>query len=68
MKANQSDWAYNLSMAEFNSNNTKHLGTWFSLFMVVSGMEPLSPTDLALQGTSIKDGDEGEVMERSSFS
>ena len=25
--------------------------------------EPLSPIDLALYGTSIKDGDEGEVME-----
>ena len=35
--------------------------------MVVFGTEPLSPIDLALQGTSIKDEDEGEVMETKLF-
>ena len=35
--------------------------------MVVSGTEPLSPIDLALHGTSVKDGDEGEVMETKLF-
>ena len=50
-------------MAEFSSNNTKHSRMGFSPFMVVSETEPLSPIDLALQGTSVKDGDEGEVVE-----
>ena len=54
-------------MAEFSYNNTKHLGTGFRPFMVVFGMEPLSPIDLALQGTSVKDGDEGEVVENKLF-
>ena len=57
------DWADHISMAEFNYNNTKHSGTGFSPFMVVSGTKPLSPIDLALQGTSVKDRDEGEVVE-----
>ena len=35
--------------------------------MVVSGTEPLSPINLALQGTSTKGGDEGEVMETKLF-
>ena len=35
--------------------------------MVVSGTEPLSPIDLMLQGTSIKDGDEGEVVKTKIF-
>ena len=48
-------------------NNTKYSGTRFSPFMVVSGTEPLSPIDLALQGTSVKDGDEGEVVETKFF-
>ena len=30
---------------------------------LVSRTEPLSPIDLALGGTSVKDGDEGEVVE-----
>ena len=30
-------------------------------------MEPLSPIDLALQGTSVKDGDEDEVVETKLF-
>ena len=42
-------------------------GTGFSPFMVVSGTEPLSPIDLALQGTSVKNGDEGEVVETKFF-
>ena len=67
MNANQTDWADHISMAEFSYNNTKHSGTGFSPFMVVSGTEPLSPIDLALQGTSVKDGDEGESW-RPSFS
>ena len=54
-------------MAEFSYNNTKHSGTGFSLFMVVSGTEPLSPIDLALQGTLVKNGDEGEVVETKLF-
>ena len=33
----QMDWADYISMAEFNYNNTKHSGTGFSPFMVVSG-------------------------------
>ena len=35
--------------------------------MVVSVTKPLSPIDLALQGTSVKDGDEGEVVETKLF-
>ena len=35
--------------------------------MVVSRTKPLSPTDLALQGTPVKDGDEGEVVETKLF-
>ena len=57
------DWADHISMAEFSYNNTIHSRTGFSPFMVVSETEPLSPIDLALQGTSVKDGDEGEVVE-----
>ena len=67
MNADQTDWTDHISMAEFNYNNTKHLRTGFNLFMVVFGMEPLSLIDLALQGTSIKDGDEGEVVETKLF-
>ena len=63
----QADWVDHISMAEFSYNITKHLGTGFSLFMVVSGTEPLSLIDLALQGTSVKDGDEGEVVETKLF-
>ena len=62
MNEDQTDWADHISMAEFSHNNTKHSRTGFSPFMVVSRMEPLSPIDLALQGTSVKDGDEGEVV------
>ena len=61
------DCADHISMAECNYNNTKHLGTGFSPFMVVFGTEPLSPIDLALQGTLVKDGDEGEVVETKLF-
>ena len=61
------DWANHISMAEFSYNSTKHLGTGFSPFMVVSGTELLSPIDLALQGTSVKDGDEAEVVETKLF-
>ena len=50
-------------MAEFSYNNIKCSGTRFSPFMVVSRTEPLSPIDLALHRTSIKDGDEGQVVE-----
>ena len=67
VNADQTDWADHISMAEFSYNNTKHSGTGFSPFMVVSGTEPLSPIDLALQGTSVKDGDEGEVVETKLF-
>ena len=67
VNADQTDWADHISMAEFSYNNTKHTGTGFSPFMVVSGTEPLSPIDLALQGTSVKDGDEGEVVETKLF-
>ena len=67
MNADQTDWADHISVAEFSYNNTKHSGTGFSPFMVVSGTEPLSPIDLALQGTSVKDGDEGEVVETKLF-
>ena len=44
-----------------------NLGTGFRPFMVVFGTEPLSPIDLALQGISVKDGDEGEVVETKLF-
>ena len=54
-------------MAEFSYHNTKHSGPEFSPFNVVSGTEPLSPIDLALHGTSVKDGDEGEVIETKLF-
>ena len=63
VNADQTAWADHISMAESSYNNTKHLGTRFSSFMVVSGTEPLSSIDLALQGTSVKDEDEGEVVE-----
>ena len=39
----------------------------FSPFIVVSKTEPLSPIDLALHETSVKDGDEGEVVETKLF-
>ena len=45
--------------------NTREQG--FSPFMVVSGTEPLSPIDLALQETLVKNGDEGEVVETKRF-
>ena len=67
MNADQTDWADYMSMAEFSYNNTKRSGTRFSPFMVVSGTEPLSPIDLALHGTSVKDGDEGEIVETKLF-
>ena len=67
MNADQTDWANDISMAKFSYNNTKHSGMGFSPFMVVFGTEPLSPIDLALQGTSVKDGDEGEVVETKLF-
>ena len=67
VNADQTDWADHISMAEFSYNNTKHSGTGFSPFMVVFKTEPLSPIDLALQGTSVKDGDEGEVVETKLF-
>ena len=67
VNADQTDWADYISMAEFSYNNTKRSGTGFSPFKVVSGTEPLSPIDLALQGTSVKDGDEGEVVETKLF-
>ena len=35
--------------------------------MLVSGTEPPSPIDLALQGTLVKDGDEGEVVDSKLF-
>ena len=54
-------------MADFSYNNTKHSGTRFNPFMVVSRTEPLSPIDLALQGTLVKDGDEGQVVETKLF-
>ena len=67
MNADQTDWVDHIRMAEFSYNNAKHLGTGFSPFMVVFGTEPLSPIDLALQGTLVKDGDEGEVVETKLF-
>ena len=67
VNADQTDWADHINMAEFSYNNTKHSGTRFSPFMVVFGTEPLSPIDLALLGTSIKDGDEGDVVETKLF-
>ena len=67
VNADQTDWADHISMAEFSYNNTKHSRTGYSPFMVVSRTEPLFPIDLALQGTSIKDGYEGEVVETKLF-
>ena len=67
VNADQTDWADHISMAEFSYNNTKHSGTGFSPFMVVSGTEPLSPIDLAFQKTLVKNGDEGEVVETKIF-
>ena len=67
MNADQTDWADHISMAEFSYNNTKNSETGFSPFMVIFRTEPLSPIDLALQGTSVKDGDEGEVVETKLF-
>ena len=48
LNADQTDWADHISMAEFSYNNTKHSRTGFSPFMVIFGIEPLSPTVLAL--------------------
>ena len=48
VNADQTDWADYINMAEFSYSNTKHSRTGFSTFMVVFGMEPLSPIDLAL--------------------
>ena len=48
VNADQTDWADHISMVEFSYNNTKHSGTGFTLFMVVSGTKLLSPIDLAL--------------------
>ena len=67
VNVDQTDWADHISMAEFSYNNTKYSGTGFSPFMVVSGTEPLSPIDLALQGTSVKNRDEARSW-RPSFS
>ena len=67
VNADQIDWADHISMAEFSYNNTKHSRTGFSPFMVVFKTEPLSPIELALQGTSVKNGDEGEVVETKLF-
>ena len=67
VNADQTDWANHISVAEFSYSNTKHSGTGFSQFMVVSGTEPLSLIDLTLQGTLVKDGDEGEVVETKLF-
>ena len=67
VNTDQTDWADHISMTEFSYNNTKHSGTRFSSFIVVSRTKPLSPIDLALQGTSVKDGDEGEVVETKLF-
>ena len=67
VNVDQRDRANHLSMAEFYYNNTKYLGTGFSLFMVVWRMELLSTIDLTFQGTSIKDGDENEVAETKLF-
>ena len=67
VNADQTNWADYTSMAEFSYNNTKLSKMGFSPFMVVSGTEPLSPIDLALQGTLVKDGDEDEVVETKLF-
>ena len=67
VNADQTNWADHLSMAEFGYNNTKHLGTGFNPFTVVSGTEPLSLVDLALHRTSVIDGDEGKVVETKLF-
>ena len=67
MNADETVWANHISVAEFSYNNTKHSETGFSMFMGVSEMEPLSPIDLALHETLIKDGNEGEVVETKLF-
>ena len=67
VNADQTDWADHISMAEFGYNNTKHSRTGFSQFMVVFETKPLSPIDLALQRTSVKNRDEGEVVETKLF-
>ena len=54
-------------MVEFSYNNIKHSRTRFSQFLVVFETKPLSPIDLALQGTSVNNGDEGEVVETKLF-
>ena len=43
------------------------MGMGFSPFMLVFETEPLSPIDLALQETLVRDGDEGEVVETKFF-
>ena len=67
MNADQTDWVDHISMAEFSYNNIKYSGTGLSTLMVVFGPEPLSPINLALKGTSVGDGDEGEVVETKLF-
>ena len=67
MNADKTDWADHISMVEFNYINIKYSGNGFSLFMVVLRTELLFYVDLALKGTSVKDRDEGEVVETKFF-
>ena len=50
VSADQRDWTEYLALAEFSYNKAKHAATGESPFKVAYGVEPLMPTDLALEG------------------
>jgi transposase InsO family protein len=49
VSADQSDWADYLCLGEFSYNKAKYAATGESPFQVAYGVEPLMPTDLALE-------------------
>jgi hypothetical protein len=50
VSADQRDWVDYVGLAEFSYNSATHLATKQSLFKVAYGVDPLQPTDLALEG------------------
>ena len=50
VSADQRDWADYVSLAEFSYNAATHSATKQSPFKVAYGVDPLQPTDLALEG------------------
>jgi hypothetical protein len=54
VSADQSDWTEYLVLAEFSYNKAKHAATGESPFKVAYGVEPLMPTDLALEQAQVE--------------